>query len=229
MTDLGPVKYFLGDAYFIRILEKFGLERHETVALSTIEAEYTALSQGARELAWIRNLFSELQLPLNVPILLNGDNQGSLKLCRNPELHQQTKHIPFVEHHIREEIEAGNIDVQYVSTHEQIADGLAKPLDAASHGLLKQFELVQAQLKKDFHIGPSKTQVLEGTSRRYKASKVLRLQGVNNNNNNLLSSALSIPAQSNNIHPDDEGDDSFFFFVCEEPRPADLTRRITGL
>jgi hypothetical protein len=123
-------------------------KRHETVALSTIEAEYTALSQGARELAWIRNLFSELQLPLNVPILLNGDNQGSLKLCRNPELHQQTKHIPFVEHHIREEIEAGNIDVQYVSTHEQIADGLAKPLDAASHGLLKQFELVQAQLKK---------------------------------------------------------------------------------
>ena len=109
-------------------------KRHETVALSTTEAEYTALSQCARELAWIRNLFSELQLPLNIPILLNGDNQGSLKLCRNPELHQRTKHIPLVEHHIREEVEAGNIDVQYVSTHEQIADGLTKPLDSVSHG-----------------------------------------------------------------------------------------------
>ena len=109
-------------------------KRHETVALSTTEAEYTALSQCARELAWIRSLFSELQLPLNIPILLNGDNQGSLKLCRNPELHQRTKHIPLVEHHIREEVEAGRIDVQYVSTHEQIANGLTKPLDTTGHG-----------------------------------------------------------------------------------------------
>ncbi|OBS16014.1 hypothetical protein FPOA_27826 [Fusarium poae] len=40
-------------------------KRHETVALSTTEAEYTALSQCARELAWVRNLFSELLLPLH--------------------------------------------------------------------------------------------------------------------------------------------------------------------
>ncbi|KAG6977830.1 Retrovirus-related Pol polyprotein from transposon RE2 [Fusarium oxysporum f. sp. conglutinans] len=109
-------------------------KRHETVALSTTEAEYTALSQCARELAWTRNLFSELLLPLHMPIPLNGDNQGSLKLCRNPELHQRTKHIPLTEHHIREEVEAGNIDVQYVSTYEQVADGLTKPLNTVSHG-----------------------------------------------------------------------------------------------
>ncbi|TVY74571.1 Retrovirus-related Pol polyprotein from transposon TNT [Fusarium oxysporum f. sp. cubense] len=109
-------------------------KRHETVALSTTEAEYTALSQCARELAWTRNLFSELLLPLYMPIPLNGDNQGSLKLCRNPELHQRTKHIPLTEHHIREEVEAGNIDVQYVSTYEQVADGLTKPLNTVSHG-----------------------------------------------------------------------------------------------
>jgi hypothetical protein len=75
-------------------------KRHETVVLLTTEAEYTALSQCARELVWTRNLFSELLLPLHMPIPLNGDNQGSLKLCRNPELHQRTKHIPLVEHHI---------------------------------------------------------------------------------------------------------------------------------
>ncbi|RYC76729.1 hypothetical protein BFJ63_vAg20394 [Fusarium oxysporum f. sp. narcissi] len=69
-----------------------------------------------------------------MPIPLNGDNQGSLKLCRNPELHQRTKHIPLTEHHIREEVEAGNIDVQYVSTYEQVADGLTKPLNTVSHG-----------------------------------------------------------------------------------------------
>ncbi|KAG7000349.1 Retrovirus-related Pol polyprotein from transposon TNT [Fusarium oxysporum f. sp. conglutinans] len=109
-------------------------KRHETVALSTTEAEYTALSQCARELAWTRNLFSELLLPLHMPIPLNGDNQGSLKLCRNPELHQRTKHIPLTEHHIREEVETGNIDVQYVSTYEQVADGLTKPLNTVSHG-----------------------------------------------------------------------------------------------
>jgi hypothetical protein len=31
------------------------------------------------------------------------------------------------------------------------------------------------------------------------------------------------------FHPYNKGDDSFFFFICEEPRPADLTRRISGL
>ncbi|KAF5265229.1 hypothetical protein FOXYS1_3960 [Fusarium oxysporum] len=31
MTDLGPVKYFPGGAYFTRILEKFGLEESRPV------------------------------------------------------------------------------------------------------------------------------------------------------------------------------------------------------
>lgn len=31
------------------------------------------------------------------------------------------------------------------------------------------------------------------------------------------------------FHPYNKGDDSFFFFICKEPRPADLTRRISGL
>lgn len=62
-----------------------------------------------------------------------SENQGSPKLCKNLELHQSIKHIPLTEHHIREEVEAGNIDVQYGNIHEQVADGLTKPLNTVNH------------------------------------------------------------------------------------------------
>ena len=55
----------------------------KTVALSSTEAEYMALSDCSRQASWIKNLFSELGFDLTaIPIC--GDNQGSIFIASNP-------------------------------------------------------------------------------------------------------------------------------------------------
>ena len=55
----------------------------KTIALSFTEAEYMLLSDTSRQLIWIKNLLSKLGITLS-PILLMGDNQGSIFLASNP-------------------------------------------------------------------------------------------------------------------------------------------------
>ena len=55
---------------------------------------------------------------------------SSIQLARNPVFHARTKHIEVHYHFVREKVLAGEIDLAYVSTHEQIADIFTKALGA---------------------------------------------------------------------------------------------------
>jgi len=106
-------------------------KRTSRVMLSSTEAEYYALGKGAQQALWMRGLFTELRIP--TILTLKGDNQGSIKLSKNPEFHQRTGHIPLEEHFLRDEIEAGRLKIDWVPTEEQLADGLTKILPSNAH------------------------------------------------------------------------------------------------
>ena len=55
-------------------------------------------------------------------------NQGALALAKNPTQHGRTKHIDIQHHFVREKQAAGEVDLRYVPTAEQLADGLTKAL-----------------------------------------------------------------------------------------------------
>lgn len=61
------------------------------------------------------------------------DNNSALKLTRNPEYHNKSKHIDVKHHFIREKVEEGAIDTQRVATKDNLADLLTKPLPRDSH------------------------------------------------------------------------------------------------
>jgi hypothetical protein len=50
-----------------------------------------------------------------------------VKLFENPVFHDKSKHIEIEYHYIRDMVERKTIHVQYLSTHEQIADVFNKP------------------------------------------------------------------------------------------------------
>ena len=102
--------------------------RQSCVALSTTEAEYVAASDATKEGIWLRRLLLDLNPEWNVPLPLLCDNQSAIRLIRNPEFHQRTKHIDVRYHFIRGHHEAKEIDVLYVPTEEQLADPFTKPL-----------------------------------------------------------------------------------------------------
>ena len=63
----------------------------KTIALSSQDAEYMALSDASREMLFIRALLSSLGFTIDTSSLF-GDNAGSLALAENPCNHQKSKH-----------------------------------------------------------------------------------------------------------------------------------------
>ena len=62
-----------------------------------------------------------------------SDNQGAIALTKNPHLHEKSKHIDICYHFIRDLIDKGDININYINTVEMVADGLTKPLAQVSY------------------------------------------------------------------------------------------------
>jgi hypothetical protein len=107
-------------------------KRQPTVAVSTSEAEYMAAAAAVKEALWLGKLMCDLGMPQSAMRIL-GDNQAALKLLRNPITSLRSKHIDIVHHFARERVLRGEILFGYISTSEQMADVLTKPLSTAKH------------------------------------------------------------------------------------------------
>jgi hypothetical protein len=107
-------------------------KRQPTIALSSCEAEYMALSEAGKEAIWASRFLAELdfQKKKKAPVLIYADNKGAIDLTINPLYHKRTKHIEIRWHWIREMVARRKIVIDYLSTKEMLADGLTKPLAA---------------------------------------------------------------------------------------------------
>ena len=104
-------------------------KRQATVSLSSCHAELSGQTQATREAVWLRKLLAELNASQDdLPTIIYGDNQGAIALAHNPEFHAKSKHIEIQDFWCREKQRSGEVDFKYVSTKDQIADGLTKAL-----------------------------------------------------------------------------------------------------
>lgn len=97
------------------------------VALSTIEAEYMAITEACKEAIWLQGLFSELSKDLQISILF-CDSQSAIFLTKDQIFHERTKHIDIRYHFVRDIIARGDIVVSKISTHNNPADMMMKSL-----------------------------------------------------------------------------------------------------
>mgnify|MGYP000992362219 CR=1 FL=1 len=100
------------------------------VAISTTEAEYVAAAIAAKELVWLNRFIKELGVPIQSQSKLLMDNQSAIKLIKNPEYHERTKHIAIRYHFTRELYESGEFEICYVPSEEELADVFTKALTA---------------------------------------------------------------------------------------------------
>ncbi|KAK2073396.1 hypothetical protein P8C59_007684 [Phyllachora maydis] len=103
-------------------------KRATTIALSTLEAKTNGLTEAIREVQWIIGLFSKLYRPIDHPITLYRDNQGSIIVANNPALHARTKHTLLKFRYVREQVKAKIVTIIYLNTKYMPADGLTKAL-----------------------------------------------------------------------------------------------------
>ncbi|KAI1676242.1 hypothetical protein KJE20_14174 [Pyrenophora tritici-repentis] len=87
-------------------------------------------TQATKEAIWLRQLLTELNQGKDnqAPTAILADNQGAIALASNPFNHGRAKHIDIQWHFVREAQENGHVQIQFVSTISQAADGLTKAL-----------------------------------------------------------------------------------------------------
>jgi histone deacetylase 1/2 len=121
-------------------LVSWSARKQATVSRSSTEAEYKALANATAEVMWIQTLLMELGIPAPRAAKLWCDNIGAKYLSANPVFHARTKHIEVDYHFVRERVARKLLDIEFVSTKDQVADGFTKPL------LVRQLEMFKSNL-----------------------------------------------------------------------------------
>jgi hypothetical protein len=104
--------------------------KQSCIADSTMEAEYVAASEAAKEAVWLRNFLMDLEVVPSVhsPIILYCDNSGAVSNSKEPRTHKKGKHIERKYHLIREIVQRGDVVVTKIPTAENLADPFTKSL-----------------------------------------------------------------------------------------------------
>ncbi|XP_019090126.1 PREDICTED: uncharacterized protein LOC109128370 [Camelina sativa] len=115
-------------------------KKQQTMSKSSIEGEYRAMSEATSEITWIVNLLHDLGIQLPATPELNCDNLSAVYLTSNPSFHASTKHFATHYHYVREQVAFGNLIVNHIHAHFQLADIFTKYLPQRS------FEYFRAKL-----------------------------------------------------------------------------------
>ena len=105
-------------------------KKQTCIALSTMEAEFIACSVAVQEAVWLRRFFGNLGIRGDCVELITVycDNQATITFTKDPKYYSRTKHIDTKNNYIRDIIAKQEVTVQYISTHQMVADPLTKPI-----------------------------------------------------------------------------------------------------
>ncbi|CAN1272233.1 Retrovirus-related Pol polyprotein from transposon TNT 1-94 [Linum perenne] len=102
-------------------------KKQTAIALSTAEAEYIAAGHSCTQLLWLKTQLEDYGIHLSsIPLLC--DNTSAINMSKNPVQHSRTKHIEIKYHFLHDLVQNKIIDIQFVSTNDQLADLFTKPL-----------------------------------------------------------------------------------------------------
>ncbi|GKB33219.1 copia protein [Tanacetum coccineum] len=97
------------------------------LAIFTTEAKYVSARKACQQALWMKQALIDYGVRLDdIPIIC--DNKGAIDLSKNPIQHSRTKHIEIRHHFLRDNVQKGNISIEKVSSEDNIADILTKPL-----------------------------------------------------------------------------------------------------
>ena len=117
-------------------------QKQKTVATSAMEAEYMSLSDALKQICWMTTLLKEIAISIP-PVVLYGDNMGSIFLTQNPAQEHHTKHIDIRYHFIHECIQERKVLVlHHVPTDKQLADVLTKSLGKTKFTRFQDFLII---------------------------------------------------------------------------------------
>lgn len=120
-STTGLIMTLFGDPIFWRT------KKQTHVALSTMEAEFIAMSLAAKELVSIREMCKRLMKMNMIPILYE-DNTAAISVAKSEDS-QSLKHIVnLCYHYIRYEVAQKNLIIKWIRSEDQLGDLFTKAL-----------------------------------------------------------------------------------------------------
>jgi hypothetical protein len=113
-------------------------KKQPTVALSSCEAEYMAITYAIQEANFLTQLLADMTGMNKKSVDIFVDNQGAIMLAKNPVHHQRSKHIDIKYHYIRSQVKSEIINLHYIPSNENVADIFTKPV---SKNKFKEFNV----------------------------------------------------------------------------------------
>ncbi len=106
--------------------------KQKCVCLSSMEAEFVALTDAVKELIWFQRILKECYalniVKDNSVSKLLVDNQASIDFVKSPIENYKTKHIDIKLFFVRELVDKKLFDIFHVSSKRNLADAFTKPL-----------------------------------------------------------------------------------------------------
>jgi hypothetical protein len=94
------------------------------VTLSSSKAEYVTMSEAVKEINFIYYLLREIGIEVNLPITVKTDNVGAMFMAQKSGV--RTRHIDTRYHYVRENLEEGIINIEFVKSIENDSDIFTK-------------------------------------------------------------------------------------------------------
>jgi len=90
------------------------------VTLSTAETEYIVAGHGCAQIISLKHQLLDYGVRLS-KVPLYCDNTSVINLTKNPIQHSKTKHIEIRHHLIRDHVQKGDIEIQFIKIEHQLA------------------------------------------------------------------------------------------------------------
>ncbi|XP_075670245.1 uncharacterized protein LOC142640016 [Castanea sativa] len=115
-----------------KVVEQYvgNLKKQQIIAKSTMKAKLIALSSASEETGWLRDLLSEIPMwekPIS-PVLIHCDSTATIGKVRNKYYNGKSRSIRRKHSTVRSYINNDTINVDYISTNDNIANPLTKAL-----------------------------------------------------------------------------------------------------
>ena len=110
-------------------------KQQKAVTLSSTEAEFYAVSEAVKEILFVAQVLLDLGVPVHTPIVVRVDNMGAIFMSGNASSSARTRHVDTRWHFVRELQDKRVVEVIFVKTKENCADGFTKNVDGETHAV----------------------------------------------------------------------------------------------
>ena len=119
-------------------LMSWSSRKQTLVALSTCDAELYAINEAVKDILWFKSVLPTFKIDSTEPTKINSDSQAAIDMIKNNNYRDKAKYIRLRGQHVHDYLQKLQISLNKVSSEDNLADLLTKPLNGVKLKSLRE-------------------------------------------------------------------------------------------